>query len=245
MTNAVLSTVVPRKSTGEWICGGHSGGQGAETAAVRGKGAARARTPSVWAYLGLIKSLQQRSQHRVQGFSTSSARLEHLLPNQICDEARFCRLDETYKADVKRITLNIASPENGCSLPRSRSTRSNRGRAQIRTSSTHSHGTRATDVSGRSPEDVKIMVKAFLKEACSQTAWRGTTPCRASTCNVWQSLTHIDQSEGESGRRLSGQGQRCDTRLQTRGLACLIRENVLDDTRVGLSLAPELLVKRT
>ena len=30
---------------------------------------------------------------------------------QICDEVRFCRLDKTYKADIKRITLNIVSPE--------------------------------------------------------------------------------------------------------------------------------------
>ena len=34
-----------------------------------------------------------------------------LLPNQICDEVRFCRLDKTYKADIKTITLNIVSPE--------------------------------------------------------------------------------------------------------------------------------------
>ena len=30
---------------------------------------------------------------------------------QICDEVRFCRLDKTYKADIKRVTLNIVSPE--------------------------------------------------------------------------------------------------------------------------------------
>ena len=39
------------------------------------------------------------------------ARLESLLPNQICDDVRFCRLENTYRADIKRITLNIASPE--------------------------------------------------------------------------------------------------------------------------------------
>ena len=39
------------------------------------------------------------------------ARLEFPLPNQICDEVRFCRLDKTYKADVKRVTLNIVSPQ--------------------------------------------------------------------------------------------------------------------------------------
>ena len=37
--------------------------------------------------------------------------LEPLSPIQICDEARFCRLDKTYKADIKRVTLNIVSPE--------------------------------------------------------------------------------------------------------------------------------------
>ena len=30
---------------------------------------------------------------------------------QVCDEVRFCRLDKTHKADIKRITLNIVSPE--------------------------------------------------------------------------------------------------------------------------------------
>ena len=30
---------------------------------------------------------------------------------QICHEVRFCRLDKTYKADVKRVTLNIVSLE--------------------------------------------------------------------------------------------------------------------------------------
>ena len=47
-------------------------------------------------------------------------------------------------------------------ITRSRSTQSNRGRAQARTSSAHSHGTRTTNVSGRSSGDVKIMVRAFL-----------------------------------------------------------------------------------
>ena len=46
-----------------------------------------------------------------QGLSTYWARLELLLPNQICDEVRFCSLDKTYKADIKRITLNIVSPQ--------------------------------------------------------------------------------------------------------------------------------------
>ena len=29
----------------------------------------------------------------------------------MCDMVRFCRLDKTYKAYIKRITLNIVSPE--------------------------------------------------------------------------------------------------------------------------------------
>ena len=89
---------------------------------------------------------------------------------KILDEVRFCRLDTTYKADVKRITL--------------RSTRANKGRAQVRTSSTHSTGTRAPDISGRSLEDLKIKVKAFLVERGKQAARRATTQCRASTYNA-------------------------------------------------------------
>ena len=57
---------------------------------------------------------------------------------------------------------------------RSRSTQSNRGMAQVRTGSIHSHGTRATSVPGRSAEDVKITVKAFLAEKGMQAnskAW--------------------------------------------------------------------------
>ena len=49
-------------------------------------------------------------------------------------------------------------------IARSRSTRSNRSRAQVRTSTAHGHGTRATSVSVRFAEDMKIMVKAFLAE---------------------------------------------------------------------------------
>ena len=46
-----------------------------------------------------------------QGIVSHWARLEHRLPTQMCDEVRFCRLDIKYKADVKKITLNIVSPE--------------------------------------------------------------------------------------------------------------------------------------
>ena len=71
--------------------------------------------PFVWACLGLIKSLEQRvntvGTRTAQGLSTYWARLEPFLPNQIGDEVRFCKLNKTYKAEIKRITLNIVSPE--------------------------------------------------------------------------------------------------------------------------------------
>ena len=132
--------------------------------------------PLVWAYLGLIKSLQQRGNAlgtpTAQGISSNWARLELFLPTQIWDEVRLCRLDKTYKADVKRITLNFVSPEK-----RSRSTRASRGRTQVRMSSTHSHGTKVTDFPGRSLEYVKIMVKTFFVERGVQTnskAWHNS-----------------------------------------------------------------------
>ena len=71
--------------------------------------------PFVCAYLGLVKSLQQRGNavgaRTAQGIAACWARLEPLSPMQICDEVRFCRLHKTYKADIKRVTLNIVSPE--------------------------------------------------------------------------------------------------------------------------------------
>ena len=69
--------------------------------------------PFVWAYLGLVKSFQQREKaegaRTAQGTVTYWARLEPLSPMQICDEVRFCTLDKPCKADIK--TLNIVSPE--------------------------------------------------------------------------------------------------------------------------------------
>ena len=86
----------------------------AEKVRQEGRGHTRG-LPFVWAYLGLIKSLKQRGNtvgtRTAQGHSTYRARRVPLLPNKICDEVRFCRLDKTYKADVKRIKLNIVSPE--------------------------------------------------------------------------------------------------------------------------------------
>ena len=81
-----------------------------------------------------------------------------MLPNEICDEVRFCRLQRGHQENH---TEHRVAREK---IARSRSTRSNRGRAQVRTSTAHDHGTRATSVSGMSAEDVKIMVAAFLAE---------------------------------------------------------------------------------
>ena len=117
----------------------------------------------MWAYVGLIKSLQQRCNtvgtRTAQGLSTYRARLEPLLPNQIFDDLRFCRLNKTYKADIKIITLNIVSPEKRLLVLEAR------GHTEAeRMSTAHGHGTRATRGSGRSAENVKIMVRAFLAE---------------------------------------------------------------------------------
>ena len=46
-----------------------------------------------------------------QSIASYCVRLELFLPMQICDEVRFCRLDKTHTADVKRVTLNIVDPE--------------------------------------------------------------------------------------------------------------------------------------
>ena len=46
-----------------------------------------------------------------QGIATYWARLESLSPIQICDEVCVCRLDKTYQADNKRVTLNIVSSQ--------------------------------------------------------------------------------------------------------------------------------------
>ena len=98
----------------------------AEKVRQEGRGHIRG-PPFVWAYLSLIKSLQQRGNavgaRTAQGIAAYLARLEPLSPMQICtaqglstcwarlepllpthDEARFCRLD--------KIALNIVSPEN-------------------------------------------------------------------------------------------------------------------------------------
>ena len=79
-----------------------------------GKRSEDTRPPFVWAYLGLIKSPQQRA--------TRSARERHKAYrrtgpdwNPFCRTKSATRFDSagwtTYKADIKRITLNIVPPE--------------------------------------------------------------------------------------------------------------------------------------
>ena len=65
----------------------------AEKVRQEGRGHKRG-PPFVWAYLGLVKSLQQR------GIAAYWDRLEPLSPTQKSDDVRFCRLDKTYKADI-------------------------------------------------------------------------------------------------------------------------------------------------
>ena len=103
-----------------------------------------------------------RHEEKAQGLSTHRARLEPLLPNQICDEVRFCRLDNNVQCGHQENHSEHRVARE--TIARSRSTRPNRGRAQVRTSTAHGHETRAFRVSGRSAEDVKIMVEAFLAE---------------------------------------------------------------------------------
>ena len=87
---------------------------------LRRKGAARGvrahpRTTIRVGISGSDQVFSAEGQHgrtrMAQGLSTCWARLEPLLPNQISDKVGNCRLDKTYKADIKRITLNIVSPE--------------------------------------------------------------------------------------------------------------------------------------
>ena len=96
-------------------------GQHAQTHAdQRGKGAARgtrthSRTTTRVGVSGPDQVSSAEGQHGRHANGTRSIDLMGptgtLLPNQICDEVRFCRLDKTYKADIKIITLNIVSPE--------------------------------------------------------------------------------------------------------------------------------------
>ena len=94
-----------------------------------------------------------------QSIGSDWARMVLLSPMEICDEVRFCRLDKTYKADHKRITLNIVDAEKPA---HSRGTRPARGRARSRTS--HSHGARARDISGGLTPRMRQPMKVFLAD---------------------------------------------------------------------------------
>ena len=59
-------------------------------------------------------------------------------------------LQAGHNVQSRRQENHVAHRVTGKTAPRSRSTQSNRGRAQVRTSATHSHGTRTTSVPGRS-----------------------------------------------------------------------------------------------
>ena len=112
-----------------------------------------------------------------QGIASCWARLEPLLPNQICGRVRFCGLDKTYTADVKRITLNIVSPEKRLLVLEEAERKYGRAPPP-------GHGT-TTDVSKRSAEDVKIMVEAFLTERGVQAnskAWHNAMQSEHKQC---------------------------------------------------------------
>ena len=99
----------------------------------------------------------------------------------------------------------------GKTAPPFRSTQS--GRAQVRTSSTHIHGTRTTSVPGRSSEDVEIMVRAFLAEKGVQAnskAWHnamqskphttyGNRTSIICTADTWLMLWGTEVTEWEKG----------------------------------------------
>ena len=133
----------------------------AEKVRQEGKGHKRG-PPFVWAYLGLVKSLQQRgvavgarTARRLTGPDWSRSH-----QCRFATRCVFCRLDKTYKADIKRITLNIVSPEKRLLVLEALSqTERKCGRAPPTATERE-----LQTFSGRSAEDVKITVKAFLTE---------------------------------------------------------------------------------
>ena len=159
----------------------------AEKVRQEGRGHTRG-PPFVWAHLGLVKSLQER---------------EPLSPMQICNEVRFCRLDKTYKADIKRITLNIVSPEKRLLVLE--------GLSQTEAERKYPR-TRATDLSGGSSEDVKFTVKAFLAEKGMQANSKGWH--NAMQSEHVQRMATAYFLEGSWGRTVSrdrATGETCQT----------------------------------
>ena len=100
--------------------------------------------PFVWAYLGLIKSLQQRNNtvgtRTAQGLSTCWARLETLLPHLRRGSILQAGHDVQSRHSEDHTEHRVARETTA----HSRSTRSNRGRAQARTITAHGDGTRST-----------------------------------------------------------------------------------------------------
>ena len=88
----------------------------------------------------------------------------------------FCRLDENGAKQTPRESPLKHRPlqRNGSSFSK-HSVQKQRQSASTDGAPTHSHGTRATDLLGRSPEDVKITVKALFaeKRSAGKTARRG------------------------------------------------------------------------
>ena len=121
--------------------------------------------PSSGLTWGLVKSLQQR---RNAGKENGTRHSDLLGPTGTAltnsNMRRGAILQAGQNVQSKHEENRAEHRVSGETAPRSRSTWSNRGRAQVRTGSAHSHGTRATDLSGRSSEDVKIKVEAFLPE---------------------------------------------------------------------------------
>ena len=133
----------------------------------------------VWTSLVLIRSLQQRSNtvgtQTAQSLSTYWAGTPsvkpHLRRSSILQAGQIVQSGHQENHTEHGVTRKM--------IARSRSTWSNRGRAQVRRSTDHGHGTRASSVSGRAAEDVKIMVKVFLAEIGVH-----------SMSNTWMGLSH-------------------------------------------------------
>ena len=160
-----------------------------QTCAVKVRQEERGHTrgsPFVWAYLGLINS--PPAERLRSGHVKSTKHLDLLdssgTPSANPNLRRGSILQAGQNVQSRRQESHAGHRVTRETAGRSRSTRSNRGSAQLRTSTTQSHGTRVTDFSGRSLDDVKIMVNSRKEQA----ARRGTTRCRASPHNVWQSL---------------------------------------------------------
>ena len=114
LSSTVWGTLLSKASSPEADSAQKQTQTNAEQVRQEGRGHARG-PPFVRAHLGLIKSLQQRTNtvgtRTATSLSTCWARLEPLSPDQICDEVRICRLDKTYKATVHRVLEALGQTE--------------------------------------------------------------------------------------------------------------------------------------